>query len=197
MYCSKCGTQIEDDACFCYKCGRAVTQHAPQNTAYQPNNYQPNDYQPNNYQANNYQPGAYQPNNYQPNNYQPNQYEQKTYDVNQYEQVASYSSQTVKDGVNVVYPDGHSEIGDIYISATEIVFVKKSKAVLLAFGMIGNHLEKGTETLRFPTSDIVGGQRTRIGLNVNVYQITLRNGETYRLCMNHPKTVTYLESMFG
>ena len=160
MFCSKCGTQIQDDACFCHKCGSATASNASQSNAYQENN-------------------AYQ---------QTNAYQQPN---------TSYTNAQVKDGVNIVYPDGHNEIGDIYITASEIVFVKKSKGILLAFGRLGNRMEKGEEKLRFNVSDIIGGSKTRIGLNVNVYQITLRSGETYKLCLNHPKTVSYLEGRFG
>ncbi len=99
--------------------------------------------------------------------------------------------------VNLVYPNGRSEIGDIHISATEIIFVKKSKAVHLAFGFVGRALENGEEKLRINVSDIIKGNRTRIGLNSNVYQITLRNGEVYKLCLDNPKKVSYLEGIFG
>lgn len=156
MFCSKCGTQVEEDALFCYKCGSAIPQNAG-GAASQPNSSQTYTAQP----------------------------------------TASFTGETVKDRVNIVYPDGHSEIGDLYISDTELMFVKKSKGVMIAFGFLGNRMEKGQEKLCFRVSDIVNGQRTRIGLNRNVYQINLRNGESYRLCLNHPKTVTHLESMFG
>lgn len=162
MFCSKCGTQVEEDALFCYKCGSAITQNAGRAASSQPNNTQTYTTQPN--------PSRPAP---------------------------SYTGEPVKDRVNIVYPDGHSEIGDLYISDTELVFVKKSKSVMIAFGFLGNRMEKGEEKLCFRVSDIVNGQRTRIGLNRNVYQINLRSGESYRLCLNHPKTVTHLESMFG
>ena len=148
MFCSNCGTQIEDHARFCYNCGSAITQNASQ-----PGNYQ--------------QPNAYQ------QNYQD------------------------KFGVNIVYPDGHNEIGDLYITATEMVFVKKSKAVRLAFGFLGSALENGEATLRLNIADIVRGGRTKIGLNPHVYQITLRNGEAYKLCVNNPAKLSYLEGRFG
>jgi len=48
-----------------------------------------------------------------------------------------------------------------------------------------------------PVSALSGGQKTRIGINFNVYQITLRNGEIYKLCMDKPKMVSYLQGMFG
>lgn len=50
-----------------------------------------------------------------------------------------YNNHLEKFSVNIVYPDGkHNEIGDIYITATEMIFVKKSKGVLIALGFIGN-----------------------------------------------------------
>ena len=77
----------------------------------------------------------------------------------------------LKAGVNIVYPDGHNEIGDLYFSATTVRFVKKSKAVRVAFGFLGSAMENGEQVLHFPVSEIVSGQKTRIGLNGNVYQI--------------------------
>ncbi|MBE6783241.1 MAG: zinc ribbon domain-containing protein [Ruminococcaceae bacterium] len=166
MFCSKCGTQINDDACFCYKCGTAVVQNAnKQSYAYeQPNTYQ----QSNVYQ----QPAASQP-------------------------TALYNNVQEKFGVNIVYPDGHNEIGDICITATEIIFYKKSKAVRVAFGFLGSALENGEEKLRINVSDIISGGKTRIGINPYVYQITLRNGGTYKLCVNNPSKLPYLEQRFG
>lgn len=156
MFCSQCGTQVDDTARFCYRCGSPITQGPTPSNSYQTNYSQPA------------QPTSPQP-----------------------------PASNVKDRVNIVYPDGHSEIGDLYISASEIVFVKKSKTVLVAFGYVGNRMENGQEALRLQVSDIVSGQRTRIGLNRNVYQITLRDGNTYRLCLSHPGTITYLEGRFG
>jgi len=75
--------------------------------------------------------------------------------------------------------------------------VKKSKGARLAFGFIGTALEKGEEKLRFTLSDIISGGRTKIGLNSNVYQITLRSGETYKICVNNPAKIACLEQRFG
>lgn len=109
-----------------------------------------------------------------------------------------YNHHLEKFGVNIVYPDGrHNEIGDLYITATEMIFVKKSKAVRLAFGFIGTALQKGEEKLRFNLADIISGGRTKIGLNSSVYQITLRNGEVYKICVNNPLKIACLEQRFG
>jgi len=103
-----------------------------------------------------------------------------------------------EDALNILYPDGRTnEIGDLYITATEMIFVKKSKGARLAFGFIGTALEKGEEKLRFTLSDIISGGRTKIGLNSNVYQITLRSGETYKICVNNPAKIACLEQRFG
>lgn len=166
MFCSNCGTQVQDNARFCYKCGSAITQNAQPSA----NTYQ--------------QPGVYE---------QPNVYQQPV----QPQPTVSYSNTQVKDGVNVVFPDGHNEIGDIYISATEIVFIKKSKAVRAAFGFLGSAIENGQERFRINVSDIAGGCKTRIGINPNVYQITLRDGQIFKLCLNKPKTISYLQGRFG
>lgn len=115
--------------------------------------------------------------------------------VPSYTQAPSYAPAPVKGGVNIVYPDGHNEIGDIYISAAEIRFVRKSKAVRVAFGMIGSAIENGQEALCFNVSDIIDGRKTRIGLNPNVYQITLRNGDIYKLCLNQPKNIAVLDQI--
>ena len=108
---------------------------------------------------------------------------------------ASYSGEIKKAGVTLVFPDGHNEIGDAYISNTEIKFIKKSKAVRLTVGFLGNHLENGEERLRLMVSDIACGGRTRIGLNAFVYQITMNNGDIYKFCVNLPKTLAYFEAV--
>ncbi len=109
----------------------------------------------------------------------------------------SYMNNAVKADVNIVYPDGHNEIGQLYITQNELAFHKKSKGVLLAFGMVGNHIQNGELKLRIPMSDIVSGGKTRIGLNSNVYQITLRNGSVYKICFNNPGKISLLSSRFG
>lgn len=167
MYCPACGTYVENGSKFCRECGTPLTQNVNQSTPYQSAPYQPNDYQ-----SAPYQPAPQQP-------------------------VPASNGVTIKAGANVVYPDGHNEIGDLYISAAEIVFMRKSKAVRLALGFVGSALESGEEALRIRVSDIASGNRTRLGLNPNVYQIVLRNGAVYRFCMNQPKNITYLEQIIG
>ena len=154
MFCSRCGTQIQDNAAFCHACGNAVNQNA----CAQPNAQQPQAQQP----------------------------------VDN-----SYLHTPDKADVNIVYPDGHNEIGVLYITGNELVFHKKSKAVLLAFGFIGNHIESGDLKLRINTADIISGSRTRYGLNGNVYQITLRNGQNYKICFNNPAKINLLAMRFG
>ena len=78
-----------------------------------------------------------------------------------------------------------------------MVFIKKSKGIYLAFGLPGRALDKGEQKLCFNLSDIAHGKRTRIGINANVYQITLTSGAVYKLCLDKPKVVTYLERIFG
>ena len=77
------------------------------------------------------------------------------------------------------------------------VFHKKSKAVMLAFGFIGNHVESGELKLRINTSDIMSGGRIRYGINVNVYQITLRDGQNFKICFNNPAKIKLLANRFG
>ena len=103
----------------------------------------------------------------------------------------------VKCSGTLVYPDNSSDMGEFYISPQEIVFRKKSIAVRVAFGFLGSALEKGKEVRRARVADVAHGQRTRIGLNKNVYQITMRNGNVYHLCLDKPKVIAYLESIIG
>lgn len=167
MYCPQCGTYVENGSKFCRECGNPLAQNVNQ-----PNSYQSASYRPNAYQSAPYQPAQQQP-------------------------APANNGVTIKAGANVVYPDGHNEIGDLYISAAEIVFMRKSKTVRLALGFVGSALENGEEALRIRVSDIAGGNRTRLGLNPNVYQIVLRNGAVYRFCLNQPKNITYLEQIIG
>ena len=171
MFCVKCGVQLPDNAAFCYACGTAVNVNLNQ----QPNvNQQPNMNQHTAYQQPNMNQQAYQP-----------------------QADTSYMNNSVKADVNIVYPDGHNEIGQLYIAQNELAFHKKSKGVLLAFGMVGNHIQSGELKLRIPTSEIVSGGKTRIGLNSHVYQITLRNGEIYKICFNNPGKISLLSTRFG
>ena len=171
MFCSNCGTKIADNANFCFNCGSPVggSSYQQPNTTQYADSYQ--------------QEEVYQ--------------EVNAYQQNAAKSVAYCAKEPVKSGVNIVYPDGHSEIGDLYIYETEMVFIKKSKGIYIAFGLPGRALEKGEEKLRFDFSDIVGGMKTRIGINPNVYQITLRSGEVYKLCMDKPKVVSFLQGRFG
>lgn len=172
MFCSKCGTQIDDSASFCFRCGSPVPQAAQNANAYQQPQYQQPQYQQPQYQQPVYQQAA--PSVDYRNNY------------------------VDKFGVNIVYPDGrYNEIGDLYITASELIFVKKSKGVMVAFGFLGKALEQGDEKLRFNFADIAGGCRTKIGLNSNVYQITLRNGQVYKICVNNPSKIASLAQRFG
>lgn len=131
------------------------------------------------------------------NNPQP-AYQQPVYQQPAYQQPADYYKDTPeKADVNIVYPDGHNEIGVLYITQTELVFHKKSKGVLIAFGFLGNQLESGQLKLRINMSDIVSGGRTKIGLNPNVYQIVLRDGAVFKICFNNPSKIQYLARRFG
>ena len=188
MFCSKCGTQLEDLASFCFRCGSPVAPAVQQANAYQQPVYgQPQSaYQQPVYQQS--QPAHQQPVYQQPVYQQPAGYSNTDY----------YNNHQEKFGVNIVYPDGrYNEIGDLYITATEMIFVKKSKGVRIAFGFLGSAIEDGEEKLRFALGDIVGGRRTKIGINPNVYQITLRNGQTYKICVNNPAKIACLEQRFG
>ena len=110
---------------------------------------------------------------------------------------AANNIEPLKTGGTLVYPDNRSDIGDFYITPQEIVFMKKSLAVRVAFGFLGSSLQKGKEAARIRIADVAHGERTRIGLNKNVYQITMRSGDVYKLCMDWPKHIAYLESIIG
>ena len=70
----------------------------------------------------------------------------------------------MEDGIRVFYPDGHSEIGKIYIFPTEIVVYKKSMAIRLAFGLVGSFFDNGNESLRFNICDIINAQQAQFRL---------------------------------
>ena len=162
IFCSNCGTQVQDTAKFCFRCGSPIYsggQAAPEPQTVNP---QPA-----------YQQPAAPDTGYRSNH-------QECF------------------GVNIVYPDGrHNEIGDLYITASELIFVKKSKGVRIAFGFVGSAIEQGEEKLRISFGEIAGGRRTRLGINPNVYEINLRNGQTYKLCVNNPGKISCLEQRFG
>lgn len=192
MFCSKCGTQIDDSASFCFRCGSPVPQAAQNANAYQQPQYQQPVYQQPQYQQPQYQQPQYQQPQYQQPQYQQPVYQQPAPSVD-------YRNNHVdKFGVNIVYPDGrYNEIGDLYITASELIFRKKSKGVMVAFGFLGKALEEGEEKLRIPFADIANGHRTKIGLNTNVYQINLRNGQVYKICVNNPAKIASLAQRFG
>ena len=168
MFCSNCGTQVPDNVRFCHNCGSAIIQNANSQPVQQQNSF----------------------------SYEQPAYQQPTYQQPVAQQPIAAPTE-MKFGVNLVYPDGHNEIGDIYISATAIMFAKKSKAVRLAFGLLGSALEKGEVKVKINVADIVAGGKTRIGINPHVYQLTLRNGQVYKLCINNPANLSYMERRFG
>jgi hypothetical protein len=53
--------------------------------------------------------------------------------------------------------------------------------VMVLFGIIGNLLFKGKETLRLNISDIISGHKENFRLNKNAYHITMKNGETIEI----------------
>lgn len=122
---------------------------------------------------------------------------QPEYQQQVYQQYNYKENYLEKFGINMVYPNGRNDIGDLYVTATEIIFVKKSKAVRFAFGLIGSTIESGEEKVRINIADVVVGGKTSIGINTNVYQLTLRNGEVYKLCVNNPAKLLYLRQIFG
>lgn len=201
MFCYKCGTALPDDACFCFKCGTAMNINCSQPAQSQPTYSEPAYNEPaytdQGYNNQGYNDQSYTNPGYGNQGYNDQGYTEQNYAQPTYTQPApSHNLKAEKFGVNVVFPDGHSEIGDLYVSPMEIRFMKKSKAIRIAFGILGNAMENGKETLRLSVSDMLAGNRTRIGLNPNVYQITMRNGETYRFCPNQPKNIALLEQFF-
>ena len=191
MFCSNCGNAVSEDARFCSNCGYAITPNAVPPGSQQAAPQQPEYQQPASQQYNTYQSAPQQSNNF----YQDTSQQTNSYQSAPQQPAVSYDSSAIKAGVNVVYPDGHNEIGDLYISSADLRFVRKSKAVRIAFGFVGSAIEDGEEVLRINISDIAFGQRTRIGLNSNVYQITLRNGAAYRICFNRPKNISVLDQI--
>lgn len=104
----------------------------------------------------------------------------------------------IKDGVSIFYPNGHNEIGYVLITTTEIIVYKKSKFVMLAFGMIGTMLDEGQEAMRIRISEIANGYKERFRLNKNAYYLNMKNGDTYIMCFDkHKTTIPYLDSLIG
>ncbi len=104
----------------------------------------------------------------------------------------------MEDGINIFYPNGGNDLGRVVISENEIVIYKKSIASVVGLGLLGSILDKGKENLRINISDIVSGKQERFRLSKNAYHITMRDGNTYVLIFDRPKTtIPYLEKLIG
>lgn len=104
----------------------------------------------------------------------------------------------MEDGISFFMPDGRNFFGRIEITRSEMFVFKKSKWVVYLFGLIGNALAKGKEELRIQFGDIAEAKKERYMLNKNAYYVTMRDGYTYILIFDHPKTtIEYLESVIG
>lgn len=116
----------------------------------------------------------------------------------------------IKDGINIFFPDGHNEVGNALISMTEIIIserqsgfvggVTASASVVGAYGLslILDKLKKEKESLRISIGDIITGKQQRFRLNKNAYYITMKDGSTYVLIFDRPKTtIPYLDSLIN
>ncbi len=102
----------------------------------------------------------------------------------------------MEDGINFFMPDGRNFFGKIQITGSEMIIYKKSKWILLLFGMIGNALARGKEELRIRFEDIAEAKKERYMLNKNAYYVTMKDGYEYILIFDHPRaTIDYLNSM--
>lgn len=249
MFCPECGTQVNEGAKFCYRCGYSLAQlpcnqgeiqqqapppcdqaeyfyvdpeltisafgnqkpapaptgnfdqtaapiygdngraHSPQAQAYYPTgnfDQPPAPTYGNNGQAT---PSAW--------NREPVNPPAPVYRAEQAAPKTLNESNSKKIGATIIYPDKHNEIGTLFVSADELVFMRKSKAVRIMFGFLGSAAENGEESLRLAVSDIARGTKTRYGLNGNIYEITLQNGAVFKICPNIPGDVKYLQGRFG
>ena len=104
----------------------------------------------------------------------------------------------MEDGINIFYPNGRNDFGVVEISQTEIAIYTKSVASVVGFSLIGSVLDKRKENFRISISDIVAGKQQRFRLNKNAYYITMKDGSTYVLIFDRPKTtIPYLESLIN
>lgn len=66
------------------------------------------------------------------------------------------------------------------------------------FGLIGNALDQGKEEMRIRFADVAQAKKDRYMLNKNAYYVTLRDGATFILIFDHPKTtIGYLDSVLN
>jgi len=102
----------------------------------------------------------------------------------------------VEDGVNFFMPDGENFFGRIEVTSTEMIIFKKSRWIALLFGLIGNALARGKEELRIRFEDIAEAKKDKFRLNKNAYYVTMKEGWTYTLIFDDPKTtIDYLNSV--
>ena len=93
-------------------------------------------------------------------------------------------------------PNGSNFFGKIEITGSEMIIFKKSKWIVYLFGLLGNALAKGKEELRIRFADIAEAKKERYMLNKNAYYVTTKQGYTYILIFDHPKTtIEYLNSL--
>ena len=246
MFCPECGTQVNEGAKFCYRCGYSLAQlpcnqgatqqqapppcdqtayfyEDPEMTVSAFGNQKPTPSPMGSFEqppAPGYGSNTQEPSPREQPYYPTDKFPHRSYESHVQSTPTLENSQPVapvapvyrteqaapktlnetnskKIGATIVFPDKHNEVGTLFVSADELVFMKKSKTVRIMFGFLGSALENGEESLRISVSDIARGTKTRYGLNGNVYEITLRNGAAFKICPNLPGDVKYLQGRFG
>lgn len=116
----------------------------------------------------------------------------------------------MEDGINIFYPNGRNDLGRVVISPTEIIISERQSGfvggVTASASVVGAHglslildkLNKEKESLRISIGDIITGKQQRFRLNKNAYYITMKDGSTYVLIFDRPKTtIPYLDSLIN
>lgn len=107
------------------------------------------------------------------------------------------TAQPVVDGLNLFFPDKHNELGRVLIFPHEIVAVE-CDFIRNSADYLSNFLNNAVVTLRLPVSEIVSGKKARFRINPNAYYITMRNGETFVMIFDNPKTtIPVLDSIIN
>ena len=86
-----------------------------------------------------------------------------------------------------VFPDKHNELGRVLIFPDQIVAVE-CDFIRNSNDYMSNFLNNAVVTLRLPVSQIASGKKARFRINPNAYYITMRNGETYVMIFDNPRT---------
>lgn len=93
--------------------------------------------------------------------------------------------------INSVLPPKKQTMAYLIINCDEMIFYKKSSLPDMIGGLIWNLLRKargeGNELARFYLKDIYEIEKKRYGININCFQVKLKNKDNYILIFDRPK----------